>query len=93
MDSHNNARTTAYSRAEIAQRADRGVPVATIVGVSPATVSRTLQRLRLNKLSALQPPRDDRDVALGLQCRPTPQRPGRRAAREFEQLTLTGQLP
>jgi len=24
--------------------------------------------------------RDDRDVALGLQCRPTPQRPGRRPA-------------
>lgn len=119
MDSHKNARTTAYSRAEIARRVERGVPVATvargfgvcdrtvrkwaarargttlplengscrphasptaisaglvveierlrrlrrtgteiagIVGISPATVSRTLQRLRLSKLSALEPP-------------------------------------
>jgi hypothetical protein len=30
--------------------------IAAIIGVSPATASRTLQRLRLNKLSALEPP-------------------------------------
>lgn len=33
-----------------------GAEIAELLGVSPATVSRTLQRLRLNKLSALEPP-------------------------------------
>jgi hypothetical protein len=33
-----------------------GAEIAAIVRVSPATVSRTLQGLRLNKLSALEPP-------------------------------------
>jgi transposase InsO family protein len=120
MDSHKNARTTMHSRAEIARRVERGIPVAEvarafgvcdrtvnkwaeralmttvpledgscrprssptaissgtiveierlrrlrrtgaeiaeIVRVSPATVSRTLQMLGLNKLNALDPPR------------------------------------
>jgi transposase InsO family protein len=119
MDSHKNARTTVHSRAEIARRVERGIPVAEvargfgvcdrtvnkwteraqripvsledgscrprssptaissgtiveierlrrlrrtgaeiaeIVGISPATVSRTLQMLGLNKLSALDVP-------------------------------------
>ena len=33
-----------------------GAEIAEIVGASPATVSRTLRRLRLNKISALEPP-------------------------------------
>jgi transposase InsO family protein len=53
MDSHKNARTTAHSRAEIARRVDRGIPVATVArafGVCDRTVRKWADRAQLTTL-------------------------------------------
>jgi hypothetical protein len=71
MDIHENARLTPHGRERLAKMIVGGQPpegiaslrrqrmpgneIAATVGVSPATVSRVLKRLRLSKLSTLEP--------------------------------------
>ena len=78
MNVHKNARLTPRGRERIVRQVESGEEVerlrrqrwtgkqiAAATGVSPATVSRVLRRLGLNKLSALEPAEPVRRMVFG----------------------------